>query len=150
MRNYWLYFLFFAIVVIFFGIAYISVNKTDLSIDTVDSPTLATWDPSGSDAFADASAGKGTLSISANCVLLIRNQKSILLVWPEPTFWNESSQVIVFVDPDGGRRIELRNGDQIIPGGAGASRKSKFVSPPDPLCKADNIFIVSSLGLVAD
>jgi hypothetical protein len=150
MRSYWVYFLFFVAAATLLGVVYIWVNKTNPPTDIADSPILPTWDPSELDAFPQATVGNGTLSISGSCVLFIQNQKTILLVWPEPTHWNESSLVIEFVDPDGGRRIELRNGDQVMPGGSGVSREAKFVSPPDPSCKADEIFIVNSLRLVTD
>ena len=130
----------------------------------VEQSPLATWGPSDSDIFHDASAGRGTLDISADCVrLVLDKKKTILLVWPEPTSWNASSQTIEFVDV-WGERAELRDGDRIIPGGAtpraygdqvipgGATpfAEPQFVSPPDPSCKADEMFMVSSLTLVTD
>ncbi len=111
----------------------------------VDKSPLATWDPSQSEAFNDATVGTGTIEISASCVqFILENQKTILLVWPEPTSWDPSSQVIEFVGV-GGERMELRNGDQITPGGSPAIGQPQYVSPPDPSCEADEIFIVSSL-----
>jgi hypothetical protein len=111
----------------------------------VNKSPLATWDPSQSNAFDDATVGTGTLEISAECVrFILDNQKTILLVWPEPTSWDSASKVIEFVGV-GGERMELRNGDQITPGGSPAIGQPQYVSPPNPSCEADEIFIVSSL-----
>ena len=111
----------------------------------IDESPLATWDPSKADMFRQALAGKGTLDVSAGCVrLILENEKSILLVWPEPTSWNASAQVIDFVGPLG-ERLELRNGDQIMPGGATATREPQFISPPDPSCNADEMFVLHSI-----
>ncbi|MCH8950109.1 MAG: hypothetical protein IIB87_07015 [Chloroflexi bacterium] len=129
------------------------------SVEDSNTSPLATWNPSNDDIFNDATTGEGTLDISAACVRLIQNQKTILLVWPEPTSWNASSQVIEFVGPLG-ERAELRDGDQIMPGGVtviGGGNIGEpdigappFVSPPDPSCKAEETFIVNSLVLVTD
>ena len=116
----------------------------------IDESPLATWDPSKADMFMQATAGKGTLDVSASCVqLILENQKSVLLVWPEPTSWNASSQVIDFVGPLG-QRLELRNGDQIMPGGATATREPQFISPPDPSCNAEEIFVLHSIKVLTD
>ena len=112
---------------------------------------LATWDSSKVDAVAPAIAGGGTLEISARCVRLIgSNMRTVLPVWPEPTFWNASSQVIEFVSAGvRGERLELRDGDQIVLGGVTVQEGSDppFVSPPDPSCKADETVIVTTVGL---
>jgi len=106
---------------------------------------LATWDPSQADAFNDSTVGTGTLDISARCVLLtLVNQKTVLLVWPEPTSWNPTSKAIDFIGVDD-ERMELHDGDQITPGGSTASSQSRYVSPPNPSCQADEVFIVASL-----
>jgi hypothetical protein len=119
------------------------------SADKIEQSPLATWDPSGS-GFAGTRTGPGTLDISAGCVrLILENGETTLLVWPEPTSWNASSQAIEFVDVRG-ERAELRDGDQIIPGGGTVMRDPQFVSPPDPSCKADETFIVNSLVPVVD
>ena len=132
-----------ALVVIFLGAA----CGGEVRID--ESP-LATWDPSKADMFRQATAGKGTLDVSASCVqLILENEKSVLLVWPEPTSWNASAQVIDFVGPLG-ERLELRNGDQIMPGGATATREPQFISPPDPSCNADEIFVLHSIKVLTD
>ena len=116
----------------------------------IDESPLATWDPSKADMFLQATAGKGTLDVSASCVrLILENQKSVLLVWPEPTSWNASSQVIDFVGPLG-ERLELRNGDQIMPGGATATREPQFISLPDPSCNAEEIFVLHSIKVITD
>ena len=126
------------------------VGTACVSEDGVDKSPLATWDPGSVDTFQDATVGNGTLNILANCVLLVLdNQKTILLVWPEPTSWNESSQVIEFVGVRG-ERIELRDVDQIIPGGSTPIGQPQFVSPPDPSCEAEETFIVNSLRLVTE
>ena len=129
------------------------------SVDRIETSPLATWDPSNTNVFNAATAGEGTLDVSAGCVRLIQNQKTILLVWPEPTSWNASSQAIEFVGPLG-ERAELRDGDQIRPGGVtviGGGNIGEpdigappFVSPPDPSCKADETFILHSIRLVTD
>ena len=132
-----------ALVVLFFGAA----CGGEVRID--ESP-LATWAPSKGDVFPQARAGDGTLDVSAGCVrLILENQKSILLVWPEPTSWNTSSQVIDFVGPLGDR-LELRNGDQIIPGGATATREPQYISQPDPSCIAEEIFVLHSIKVLTD
>ena len=136
-----------------------SVDRVDTSVEGSDTSLLATWDPSGAGGFDDAAVGAGTLDISARCVRLIQNQKTILLVWPEPTSWNASSQVIEFVSVHG-QRAALRNGDQITVGGVtviGGGNIGEpdigappFVSPPDPSCKAEETVIVNSISLVTD
>ncbi len=118
--------------------------------DTIDQSPLVTWDPSSSDVFHDATVGDGTLSISSGCVLLIlENEKKILLVWPEPTSWNPSSQTIQFVGVRG-ESLELRDGDRIMPGGSAPPGEEEQVSPPDGSCGADELFIVNSVQIVAD
>ena len=67
--------------------------------------------------------------------------------WPRRA--TASSQMIEFVGVRG-ERAELRDGDQIIPGGATPIVEPQFVSPPDPSCKADETFTVNSLILVTD
>ena len=136
-----------------------SVDRVDTSVEGSDTSPLATWDPSNTDVFNSVIAGEGTLDISAGCVRLIQNQKTILLVWPEPTSWNASSQAIEFVGPLG-ERTELRDGDQIIAGGGtviGGGNIGEpdigappFVSPPDPSCKAEETVIVNTISLVTD
>ena len=113
---------------------------------------LATWDPSASDTLPDSTVGEGTLDISSNCVLLLLpNQKRVLLVWPEPTSWNATSQTIQFVDPhQGHERVELRAGDRIRPGGVSAMGSPSYVIPPDPSCQADETFIVNSVTMMAE
>lgn len=131
------------IIVVLLGAVYILRIRIDKS-------PLATWNPGNVDVFNLATVGSGTLDISTGCVrLILDNQKTILLVWPEPTSWNASLQAIEFVGVQG-ERAELRDGDQIIPGGSNSIGKPQFVSPPDPSCKAEEIFIVNSLKLVTD
>ena len=115
----------------------------------VNSP-LATWDPSKSDTFHQASSGEGTLEISAGCVRLrLKNQMSILLVWPEPTSWNASTQAIEFVSVLG-ERLALRDGDLIAAGGRIPRTQPDFVSAPDPSCEADEMFVLNSIRVVAN
>ena len=125
------------------------------SVDRIETSPLATWDPSNADVFNNPTTGEGTLDISAGCVrLILDNQKTVLLVWPEPTSWNASSQVIEFVGPLG-EVAELRDGDRIMPGGVtviGGGNIGEpdigappFVSPPDPSCKAEETVIVNSI-----
>ncbi len=132
---------------------------SDESTATTDKLPLATWDPSTSDAFDQTSAGKGILSISDTCVLLtLENQKEILLVWPEPTSWNASTQAIEFVDVRG-EHLQLRDGDYIIPGGVtvvGGGNpgepelgEPQYVSSPNDSCEADEIFVVNSVRLAS-
>ena len=118
--------------------------------ERIDESPLATWDPSNSVVFNQATIGKGTLDVSEGCVrLALENQKLVLLVWPEPTSWNATSQAIEFVGVRG-ERLELRDGDQIIPGGATATREPQFVSPPGPSCEAEETFVLHSLRVVTD
>ena len=118
--------------------------------ERIDESPLATWDPSNSDVFNQATIGKGTLEVSEGCVrLALENQKLVLLVWPEPTSWNATSQAIEFAGPLG-ERLELRNGDRIMPGGATATREPQFVSPPDPSCKAEEVFVLHSISVLTD
>ncbi len=117
---------------------------------TVDESPLATWDPSKSDTFPQASSGEGTLEVSDWCVrLMLKNGESVLLVWPEPTSWNASVQAIQFVSVFG-ERMELRNGDRIAAGGATPIVEPNFVSAPDPSCEADEMFVLNSMRPVAD
>ena len=47
------------------------------SVEDSDTSPLATWNPSNDDIFNDATTGEVTLDISAACVRLIQNQKTI-------------------------------------------------------------------------
>lgn len=145
--------------VVLLGAACTSVDRVDTSVEGSDTSPLATWDTSRVEGSNDAAIGAGTLDISARCVRLIQNQKTILLVWPEPTSWNASSQVIEFVSVHD-QRVALRNGDQIMVGGVtviGGGNIGEpdigappFVSPPDPSCKAEETVIVNTISLVTD
>ena len=129
------------------------------SVEESNTSPLATWDPGGAGGFNLPAVGAGTLDISARCVRLIQNQKTILLVWPEQTSWSASSQVIEFVGVRG-ERAELRDGDQIMVGGVtviGGGNIGEpdigappYVSPPDPSCKAEETVIVNTISLVTD
>lgn len=107
---------------------------------------LATWDPRGVELFFDASAGTGTLRITDNCVyLILSNQRTTLLVWPEPTSWNAATQSIGFVDVRG-EKLVLRDGDRITPGGHTLGQEDfPFVIPPNPACQADSVFVVNAV-----
>lgn len=116
----------------------------------IDESPLATWEPSKCDSFPQTTAGKRTLEISAGCVrLILKDQESVLLVWPEPTSWSASSQVIDFVGPLG-ERLELPNGDAIMSGGATATREPQFISPPDPSCKTEGVFVLHPFRVPVD
>lgn len=57
--------------------------------ETHTSP-LATWDPGNAEVF-NLTRTEGMLEFSPSCVrLILDNQESVLLVWPEPTSWNAS------------------------------------------------------------
>ena len=128
----------------------------------IEKSPLATWDPSDSEIFFLASSGEGTLEITPGCVRLIQEHEAILLVWPEPTSWNASSQLIEFVGVFG-ERLELRDGYKIRAGGVGiplsefteedTSTKEylgepSYVLPPDPTCKAkaEELFVLHSIS----
>ena len=116
----------------------------------VNQSPLATWDPGRSDTFLQTSSGEGSLDISEQCALLIlESRKSLLLVWPEPTSWNESTQVIEFVSVFG-ERLELREGDIVVAGGSTPVGEQDFVSVPDPSCRADEMFVLNSIRIVSD
>ena len=116
----------------------------------VDKSPLATWDASHSDGVDLATVGRGTLDISAGCVrLILDNQKTILLVWPEPTSWDAASQTIEYVGVLG-ERMQLRDGDRIMPGGSGPFRGPQYVSPPSPSCRGMESFTLQSIRLVTD
>ncbi len=121
---------------------------------------LSTWDPSNADVLSDASAGEGTLEITSDCArLILDNGKTILLVWPEPTSWNSTSQVIEFVGPRS-ERMELRDGARIRPGGFTAVGdptdaepdigEPNYVLPPPADCQMDEIFVLNSVTVVAE
>ena len=116
----------------------------------IDKSPLATWDASRSDGVDLATVGRGTLDISAGCVrLILDNQKTILLVWPEPTSWDAASQTIEYVGVLG-ERMQLRDGDRIMPGGSGPFRGAQYVSPPSPSCRGMESFTLQSIRLVTD
>ena len=127
----------------------------------IEESPLATWDPSKSEIFFLASSGEGTLEITSGCVRLIQETQTTLLVWPEPTSWNASSQVIDFVDVMG-NRLQLRDGDRIEAGGSGYPIKiiteedkstgkfTSFASPPAPTCSADDSFVLNSISVIQD
>ena len=84
-----------------------------------------------------------------------------MLVWPEPTSWDASYQLIDFVDV-WGERLELRDGGKIVAGGVGypleliteedkaTGKFTSFVLPPDPSCNADELFVVNSISVIED
>ena len=131
----------------------------------IEESPLATWDPSKSGIFFLASSGEGTLEFTSGCVRLVSETDTgleyTLLVWPEPTSWNESSQVIDFVDV-WGNRLELRDGDRIEAGGSGYPIKiiteedkstgkfTSFASSPAPSCSADSSFVLNSISIIED
>lgn len=144
------YWIIFTLMITLFMSACVEDDGDDLARDAIGSSIIATWDPSTSDTFNDATVGNGTLEFSINCVrLILENQKTILLVWPEPTSWNAESEVIEYVSVQG-ERMELRDGDQVIPGGSTAFGSPQYVLPPDPACEAEEIFIVASLRIVTE
>ncbi|MEM8534711.1 MAG: hypothetical protein AAGF95_27965 [Chloroflexota bacterium] len=109
------------------------------------SSPLVTWDASGTEIILQASAGTGILRITDNCVFLERsNQRTTLLIWPEPTSWNEETQSITFVDLSG-EQLELRDGDRITPGGYSLREGFSFVVPPHPDCHTDFRFVVTAM-----
>lgn len=131
------------------------------SKNSSDSP-LTTYDPNDFDIFHDVATNPGTLEITADCArLMTDNQRSTLLVWPEPTAWNAERQVIEFVSPFG-ERMELRTGDRLTAGGYVAVVFTKddsgepdigapeYVLPPSPDCEADSdsVFVLHSIGLL--
>ena len=148
----------FIVAVLVLGAACADTNKIE------ESP-LATWDPGNADFFLMAASGEGTLNITQACVRLIQetntDRYSLLLVWPEPTSWNASSQLIQFVDFRG-ERLELQHGDKIEAGGAGyplveltkedklRGKYTSFVLPPDPSCNADELFVLNSISMAED
>ena len=127
----------------------------------IEESPLATWDPSKSEIFFLASSGEGTLEITPGCVRLIHETTMTLLVWPEPTSWDASSQMIDFVDVMG-NRLELRDGDRIEAGGSGypieiiteedksTGKFTSFVSPPAPSCSASRSFVLNSISVIQD
>ncbi len=124
--------------------------------DTIQESPLATWDPSGVDIFSGLSSGEGTLEITPSCVRIIYDSgDTALLVWAEPASWNASHQLIEFMDYRG-NRIRLINGDRISAGGSGTDMSADgadrfpFVSPPDPSCKADELFILNSISIIEE
>lgn len=111
---------------------------------------LATWDPGSADGVHDATVGSGTLSIVEDCTrLVLDNGKTVLLVWPEPTAWDADAQTILFVDVFG-ERLELKDGDRVVPGGSSAARAPRFSTAPAPSCVADEIFIVATMRVVTE
>ena len=127
----------------------------------IEESPLATWKPSKSGIFFQASSGEGTLEITPGCVRLIQETQTTLLVWPEPTSWNASSQVIDFVDVMG-NRLELRDGDRIEAGGSrypieiiteedkSTGKFTSFASLPAPSCSADDSFVLNSISIIED
>ena len=132
----------------------------------IEESPLATWDPSESGIFF-TSGRNGTLDITSGCVRLTRKDEagieSTLLVWPEPTSWNASSQLIEFVGVFG-EHLELRDGYTITVAGVGLPlaefdeedistrdylSEPSYVLPPDPSCKAiaDQLFVLNSASL---
>ena len=131
----------------------------------IEESPLATWKPNKSGIFFQASSGEGTLEITSGCVRLVSETDTgleyTLLVWPEPTSWNASSQVIDFVDVMG-NRLELRDGDRIEAGGSrypieiiteedkSTGKFTSFASPPAPTCSADDSFVLNSISVIED
>lgn len=115
----------------------------------IEESPLATWDPSGVELFHDATVGSGTLRITDDCVLLqLDNAKQVLLVWPEPTSWNPSTQTIEFVSPRAEQeRMELRDGDQLRPGGSAVVGDVAYISSSTRECdeEAEETFRVNRI-----
>lgn len=148
MRYYYRLFYWFAVFII--SLLVVACSTSETPVDSIGELPLATWDPSGSTTFLDATVGNGVLDISNNCVrLILENDLVVLLVWPEPTSWNVENRVIEFVGPQG-EQMELREGDEIMPGGMSLMGDIEYVSSPDPACQADETFIVSSVKLMSD
>jgi hypothetical protein len=116
----------------------------------IEESPFVTGDPGGSSYTDEASAGIGTLDISDGCVrMVLDNEESILLIWPEPTSWNATTQTIEYVGL-GGERMQLGNGDRIRPGGSVSFRGPQYARPPSPACRGIESFTVGSLVVVTD
>ena len=112
--------------------------------DTSQSP-LVTWDASRTEIVFQASAGTGILRITDSCVFLVRSdQRTTLLIWPEPTSWNAATQSIMFVGLSG-EQLELHDGDRITPGGYAIREGAALASPPNPNCRTDFRFVVNAV-----
>lgn len=122
--------------------------------ERIEESPLATWDPSGVEAFA-GEGFLGTLWISDGCVLVLGELQDtrILPIWPEPTSWNRSTQAIEFASPRSvDRNVPLQTGDRVELGGyVESATYSEFVIPPSPFCatQADTIVIVSDVVLIS-
>jgi hypothetical protein len=112
----------------------------------IESSPLATWNPSSSTGFLASTPGTGTLTIEEDCVRLLRDEgEPVLLVWPEPTSWDASRQVIKLVDFQG-NEAELRHNDRITPEGSSPIGTIPFVVEPAESCQAGALFIVNSIN----
>ena len=49
-----------------------------------------------------------------------------------------------------GERLELRDGDRIVPGGATPIVEPSFVSAPDSSCEADEMFVLNSIEVITN
>lgn len=111
--------------------------------EKIGSMDIQLWDPSGVDAFADATVGNGILDFSDGCALLtLPDGFSVLIVWPKPTSWNPETQSMEYVSPQGDK-VVLQDGDEIIPGGMSSDGRDL-----DTDCEADEVFVLSELRLV--
>ena len=70
-------------------------------------------------------------------------------LWPLPTWWDESQEVIHFVAPlSVGDPLDLSNGDIINLGGMLTQEEpSNIVDSPHMSCSYDYIFIVSQVSV---
>ncbi len=142
-------------------IAIVTMGGACVEENRIEESPLTTWEPSKSDVFPHSSSGEGTLGIEPRCVRLELETdaglKYILLVWPEPTYWNSPVQVINFIDV-WGENLELRDGDKIAAGGMEYppvespeyKGEPTFVLPPDPSCNADELFVLNSIRVIQD
>jgi|GEM_PF-6035777 len=121
-----------------------SESASASSTEPVGAATVATWDPSSS-AFSMSASGPGTLQISAKCILLVLdNGKVIIPVWPIPSSM-ESGEVLTIVDVHG-NETDVRSGDRIeLSGRTGVPH---FVTPPDPACEAEEMFIANGVEVL--
>lgn len=125
------------------------VNLSPLPAPINDSP-LVTWSPDGEMGSLGATVGGTTLKVIDGCLyLVLDNQRVILPIWPEPTSWDAATETVRFVSPEG-EQIELQNGTRILAGGSSPSSTVEFVSPPNPTCEADEMFIISSVTAVQE
>lgn len=91
----------------------------------------------------------GVLDIysDGNCVRLVSDTLSSLIIWPEPTYWDAASQTIEFIQDVTKERRTLKHGDRLTVGDA-TTLDTRYVEPPYLPCEVDGMILLWGVSSV--